>query len=200
VGSNDFPPDTNLLLVRHAETEANANGRFVGRGHSDFSEEGLRQMRRLPAKIARFAPERVWSSPLQRALVLGRRASRAAGVPLEVDERLLELDFGVAEGLNAAEIKAAGIAFNYQNAAEPVAPEGESRDAIEARSGAFAAELTARGGRFAVVTHGGVFRAMLVELLGLERSDIWAFHIHNAQLAHVRVVDGHGMLEEYVQG
>jgi hypothetical protein len=29
---------------------------------------------------------------------------------------------------------------------------------------------------------------------------VWAFHVHNAQLATVRVVDGHGMLEEYVAG
>jgi hypothetical protein len=39
-----------------------------------------------------------------------------------------------------------------------------------------------------------------VHLLGLSSSDIWAFHIHNAQMAHVRVIDGHGMLEEYRRG
>jgi hypothetical protein len=41
---------------------------------------------------------------------------------------------------------------------------------------------------------------MLVQLLGLQPKDIWAFKVHNAQLATVRIVDGHGMLEEYVQG
>jgi hypothetical protein len=36
--------------------------------------------------------------------------------------------------------------------------------------------------------------------LGLSGEAIWLFHIHNAQMAQVRVFDGHAQLEEYVQG
>lgn len=192
--------ETHILIVRHPETEANVNGRYVGRGHSAFTDEGRRQLRRLPAKIAAFAPEHVWSSPLARAIVLAKRAAKASRVPLTNDERLLELDFGIAEGLTFEEITERGLTFNYRNLDEPVAPQGESRSEIERRSAAFCDELVAAGGRHAVVTHGGVFRAALVHVLGLSTTDIWAFHIHNAQLAHVRVVDGHGMLEKYTQG
>jgi broad specificity phosphatase PhoE len=92
------------------------------------------------------------------------------------------------------------MTFNYRNLHQPVAPGGESRAEIEARSAAFCDDIVALGGRHAVVTHGGVFRASLVHLLGLASTDIWAFHIHNAQMAYVRVVEGHGMLEEYRLG
>lgn len=192
--------ETAILLVRHPETEANVTGRFVGRGDSAFTDQGRRQLRRVPAKIAAFAPDVVWSSPLRRALILAERAARRARRPLEVDDRLVELDFGDAEGLSFEEIVSAGMSFNYRNLGDPVAPGGESRGGIEMRSAAFCDEIVGRGGRHAVVTHGGVFRASLVHLLGLSSSDIWAFHIHNAQLALVRVVEGQGMLEEYRQG
>ncbi len=188
-----------ILLVRHPETEANVNGRFVGRGDSPYTKEGRLQFARLRRRIAAFGPDIVWSSPLSRALKPARRAARTLGVALVVDERLVELDFGLAEGMTSEEIAAAGIVFNYRDRCHPVAPQGESRGDIERRAVSFASELVARGGRHAVVTHGGVFRAALAHLLGLRSDDVWAFHVHNAQLAHVKVVDERGMLEEYRQ-
>jgi len=192
--------ETKLLLVRHPETVANVTGRFVGRGDSPFTAEGRLQARRLPAKLAAFAPDAIWSSPLHRARSVAEKAAELAGVPLCTDDRLLELDFGDAEGMTFEEISAAGLVFNYRSATEPVAPRGESRGSIERRVAEVAYELVARSGRFVIVAHGGVVRAMLVHLLGLTPTDVWAFHVHNAQLATVRVIDGHGMLEEYVQG
>jgi broad specificity phosphatase PhoE len=191
---------TRILLVRHPETEANITGRLVGRGHSPYTREGERQLARAPKKIARFGPETVWSSPLERAHRLAQRAADIAHVPLTIDNRLVELDFGDAEGMTFEEVASAGMTFNYRSREEPVAPGGESRGDIERRSAAFCDELLAAGGSHAIVTHGGVFRASMVHLLGLASSDIWAFHIHNAQLADILIIDGHGQLEEYVQG
>jgi len=192
--------ETDILLVRHPETEANVTGTLVGRGHSPYTPAGRRQLLRVPRKIAAFDPHVVWTSPLERAHRLAEKAAAVAAVPLTVDDRLVELDFGDAEGLTFEEVSEAGLRFNYRSREEPVAPGGESRADIEARSSEFCDELLRAGGRHAIVTHGGVVRASLVHLLGLASPDIWAFHIHNAQLAHVRVIDGHGVLEEYVQG
>lgn len=191
---------TDILLVRHPETVANTEGRLVGRGHSPFTHEGRRQLHRVPKKIAAFQPTTVWSSPLERALRLAKRAAVIAKAPVVVDARLVELDFGDAEGFTFEEVSEAGLSFNYRSREEPVAPGGESRGQIERRAAEFADEIVARGGRHAIVTHGGVVRASLVHLMGLESTDIWAFHIHNAQLAHIHVVDGHGVLESYTQG
>ncbi|PKQ16010.1 MAG: histidine phosphatase family protein [Actinobacteria bacterium HGW-Actinobacteria-7] len=192
--------ETEILLVRHPETQANVTGQLIGHGHSPYTRDGMRQLARVPRKIARFEPQTVWSSPLERAHRLAERAARLARVPLVVDDRLLELDFGDAEGLTFEEIASQKMVFNYQSREEPVAPGGESRGDIERRTAAFLDELVAAGGTHAVVAHGGVVRAGLVHLLGLSSTDVWAFHIHNAQLAHIRVIDGHGVLEEYVQG
>jgi len=189
-----------LLIVRHPETEANVTGRFVGQGESAYTAEGCRQARRLPRKLAQFKPDVVWSSPLQRALVVAERTCRLTGTPLRIDQRLIELDFGQAHGLTWEEIAEAGIPFNYRSAEEPVAPGGESRCVLEARVGACIDEMCSVGGRHLVVAHAGVMRAALAHLLGLSGDGLWLFHIHNAQLARVRVFDGHAQIEEYVQG
>jgi hypothetical protein len=43
-------------------------------------------------------------------------------------------------------------------------------------------------------------RAALSHTLRLSGEGLWLFHIHNAQMARVRVFDGHAQIEEYVQG
>jgi broad specificity phosphatase PhoE len=191
---------TELLIVRHPETTANVEGRFVGQAESPYTAEGRKQARRLPHKIAQFAPELVWSSPLLRALVVARRAALLASVELRVDKRLLELDFGQAHALTWEEIAEAGIPFNYRSAEDPVAPGGESRNQLSARVGAVVDEAIAFGGRHAMVCHAGVMRAVLQHTLNLTGDQLWMFAIHNAQLTHVRVIDGHAQLVEYVQG
>lgn len=189
-----------VLLVRHPETLANVSGALVGRGHSPYTPEGYRQLKRVPRKICRFAPDSIHSSPLERAGRLASAAARRCHVPLGFDERLMELDFGDAEGLTFEQAIEAGLALDYRSVSQPVAPGGESRGDLERRAGRVCDELRRAGGRHVVVTHGGVFRACMVDLLGLASTSIWAFHIDNAQMAHVRVMDGHGMLESYVQG
>ncbi|MDF1541726.1 MAG: histidine phosphatase family protein [Anaerosomatales bacterium] len=189
--------DTEFLIVRHPETWANVEGRFVGRGESPYTERGRRQFDLLAARIAAFRPDAVWSSPLARAHDVAVAAAGACEATVTLDDRLLELDFGQAEGLTWPEIEAAGLEFDYRSVDTPVAPGGESRGQIETRSAAFADSLVTAGGRHAVCTHGGVFRAMLVHLLGLSITDIWAFHIRNGAVAHVSVTEGHGMIEEF---
>jgi broad specificity phosphatase PhoE len=193
-------PNATLLIVRHPETEANVSGRFVGQGESPFTAVGRVQARRLARKIAAFRPDAVWSSPLERALSVARLAAKRADVPLVVERRLIELDFGEAHGLTWDEIAEAGIPFDYRSAEQPVAPGGESRDQLRARVGAAIDEVVALGGRSALVCHAGVMRATLAHSLGLSGDQLWAFSIHNAQLATVRFVDGHAQLEEFVKG
>ena len=131
---------------------------------------------------------------------MAQRAARISGRPLHVDPRLIELDFGEAHALTWEEIAEANIPFNYRSADEPVAPGGESRNELQARVGALVDEVHATGGRHVFVCHAGVMRAALARVLGLTGDQLWAFSIKNAQLAYVRIVGDHGMLEEYRQG
>lgn len=192
--------ETWIMIVRHPETEANINGHYVGRGDSPYTEAGELQVDRLARQIADFSPTAIWSSPLRRALTVGEEASRLARIQLHVDDRLNELDFGIAEGLSFSEAVEEGIPFEFANVDGPVAPQGESRRDIWNRTVSAMQDVLRIDGRVAIVTHGGVFRSALPFLLGLTIDHIWTFHIRNAQIAVVKVVEGHGQLEEFVLG
>lgn len=84
-----------LLLVRHGEAAANAEGRLLGRTDSPLTEHGRSQV----AALARSLPggvERLISSPLRRAV--DTAAGLGTGLPMEVDQRWVEIDYGEHEG------------------------------------------------------------------------------------------------------
>jgi broad specificity phosphatase PhoE len=191
--------ERNMLLVRHPETQANVDGRYVGRGDAPLTALGQEQSSRLVAAISQWEPDEVWSSPLPRALDVAKMASELSGVEPIVDERLTELDFGIAEGLTYEETQRREISFQFKSVDEPVAPGGESRRDIFLRTADVLDDALSSSERIAVVTHGGVFRSGLVHLLGLSIDEIWTFHIRNAQIAEIRLIDERAMLERFIQ-
>src|SRR5918912_2479347 len=95
-----------LYLVRHGETDWNAEGRMQGLSDTVLNEMGLQQARCL---AERLAEERdltaIYSSPLQRAYRTAEIAGRRLGLRVIADRRLEEHHIGQLEGLTLAEIK-----------------------------------------------------------------------------------------------
>ena len=91
-----------LLLVRHGQSAANAAGLLSGRAASPLTEQGRSQVARLSAVVA--GAGRLISSPLGRA----RETAAALGLdlPIEVDERWIEVDYGELEGEPVAAVPA----------------------------------------------------------------------------------------------
>ena len=81
-----------LILVRHGQTAANADGLLLGRADPPLTELGRRQARALAASLG--DPVRIVSSSLTRA----RDTAAAFGGPVEVDDRWIELDYGGLDG------------------------------------------------------------------------------------------------------
>ena len=131
---NDRERPTEILLVRHPETLANAHGRFVGSGESPFTERGERQADALVSCIASWCPTLVRTSPRVRARTVAERAAQASDAQLEVDEDLAEIDFGLAEGLTYEETTVRGIEIDLLGGPVETSPfeGGESwRDFLE---------------------------------------------------------------------
>jgi broad specificity phosphatase PhoE len=181
------------MIVRHPETLANVESRYIGRVDSPISERGMRQTSWLARVVEPWGADVLYTSPLGRARSTAE-AIAPAGVPLATLEELGEIDFGLAEGLTYDEIAAAGIPLDYVSGG-PIAPEGETGAAFDERVRR-AAELIARGpARSVVVTHGGVVRRLLVHWLSLPVETAWRFAVPNASILVVRVADGNGVLE-----
>jgi probable phosphoglycerate mutase len=98
---------TKTLLLRHGETALSAEHRFAGRGDFPLTGTGRRQASAAARRLARLATiDVIVTSPLQRAQDTAQAAAAATGAPLEVDEDLIETDFGKWEGLTFAEAAA----------------------------------------------------------------------------------------------
>ncbi|MGB4592792.1 MAG: histidine phosphatase family protein [Coriobacteriia bacterium] len=200
---------TEIAIIRHPETVANTEGRFVGHGDSEITERGRQQLLALTTAMDAWRPTAVFTSPLRRALVAAQTIT-ACGVPITVLEDLQEIDFGRAEGLTWNEITSLGMAVDYlpNGAASSgvpaseldgpgdgaVAPGGESWANFEARVIRAATTVESAGSRVAIVTHGGVFRTLIAHWLGLPMEASWRFAVGNGAIATVRVSDGAGVL------
>jgi len=89
-----------LYLVRHGETDWNAEGRLLSSTDRPLSVRGEQQAAALADDLAGVRWDRAYSSPLVRArrtaeVVLAARPDAPA---LVVDGRLREMDFGPYEG------------------------------------------------------------------------------------------------------
>ena len=163
---------TRVVLVRHAATEW-SGVRFCGRTDLPLSDVGRTQVLELAQRLAEFrlTVPSVRSSPLGRALETAMPLADALGAGLETDERLREVDFGLAEGRTFDEIKRQWPVIARSLLVGALAidwPRGERASDLRARMESVARELEARpAGDFVLVTHGGPIRA-LATLLGLQ--------------------------------
>ncbi len=92
----------NVVVVRHGETEWSRYWRHTGRTDVDLTDEGRDQAEALRDVLAESRFSLVLSSPLMRAL---KTAELAGFQGAEVDEDLLEWDYGAMEGLTTPEIR-----------------------------------------------------------------------------------------------
>ena len=167
-----------LHLLRHGAPE----GRGLLLGHSDpaLTPEG-RAACRARAQGLRVA--QVIASDLTRARQSGEDIACDLSLPLAVDPRWRELDFGAWEGRDLASLGDAAARFWADPEGCPP-PQGERWSQISARVGA---ALGAMEGDALVITHAGAMRAALGVLLGLSAAQVWAFDLPYAALLSLRV-------------
>lgn len=158
-----------ILLTRHGETAWNAIGRLQGHTDIELNDAGRAQALALATTLAEANLTAVYTSDLARARETGAIIATALALPApEVDPELRERRFGVFEGLTrdecATQHPEAWRAWLSQTGAPPG---GEPRDLAIARMSRVLTRLAATdGGPLLVVSHGGVMRLWLMEVLG----------------------------------
>lgn len=157
--------DVAVWLIRHAESEWNARGRWQGQADPVLSERGRVQADALAQRLKSAGFSALVSSDLLRARETAEIVARAVGLPLCCDARLRERDLGAWSGLTTAEIQERWPAeFTRVQARDPdLRPGGgESIRDVARRARGFFEDLAREGssGRLGVVAHGGVIRAL----------------------------------------
>src|SRR5262252_2076150 len=94
---------TTLLLVRHGETDWNAEGRLQGHTDRPLSDFGRRQARALADELAGDSIVAVYASDLSRARETAEIVAAQLGLEVALDPRLREKDWGTWEGLTPEE-------------------------------------------------------------------------------------------------
>ena len=177
---------SSLLLVRHGQTDANRDGVLLGRSDPDLNATGLVQAAAIAERVAALAPVRVLASPLRRAASTAAVIADACGLAVEVDERLIEVDYGVHEGTALADLPPE-LVLRWRTDADFAPERGESLASVQVRAGEFATDVlaTLRTGPVVAVSHVSPIKAVVCWALGLAPLHQWRMRLDNATLTRL---------------
>lgn len=162
-----------VIVWRHGRTAWNLAGRVQGQSDVPLDEVGVAQARDAAGYLAALEPSRILSSDLKRAASTAAALSAVTGIPVELDKRFREMDFGAREGLTwpqAWEAFPEGMQA-WVNGDETKIPGSETHEQAGRR---FAAALEDHleelplGDTLVVVAHGALLRTGLCAFLGFE--------------------------------
>lgn len=173
----------NLHLIRHTSLNI-PSGVCYGQSDVDVSENFANEIAALKAKLAHVQFDSVYSSPLMRCNKLAQALNLAE---IRLDERLKELHFGDWEMLAWESIPRDVFDVWAHDYAHLSPPNGESFSQLQVRTVAFLEEITDRfkGKNIAVVTHGGVIRALLAEVLNMPLKGLFRIVIDHASVTQI---------------
>lgn len=189
-----------IVLVRHGQSVANAESLLVGRADSPLTELGRRQAEATGTALARSAaqsgrePSRILTSPLARArdtaeaIAACHRATLGSSPQVEVEERLIELDYGELDLQPLREVAAATwTEWRYDRAFRP--PGGESLVELAERVQALLASIEQEAARSEViaVSHVSPVKAAAAWAMGVGIEVSWRLSLPVASITRVAV-------------
>ena len=162
---------TRVLLVRHGQSEGNAEGRFGGHTATPLSARGRRQAAATARTLFEEKVTAIYSSDLSRAVETAMPLARLTGLDVERTEAFRERSVGVMEGLTfeeAAEQHPEQYAALIRRDFHHVLLGGESyRQMLDRASGKLDHAITQhRGGRICVFSHTGTICILTLHLMG----------------------------------
>lgn len=166
--SEPRPPEGRIVLLRHGETEWSRSGQHTGRTDVPLTARGEADARALAGSLGGFDFTLVLASPLQRA----RRTAELAGLAPELEDDLMEWDYGAYEGLTTAQIRD-DLGYDwtvFEHGVPPGETPGESVEDVAARAARVvrrATEAMAHGD-VALVAHGHLLRVLTAVFLRQE--------------------------------
>jgi broad specificity phosphatase PhoE len=176
-----------LILVRHGQSAANVAGLLSGRAESPLTDDGRSQVAALAPLLT--GTHRLISSPLGRA----RETASALGLdlPVEVDERWTEIDYGELEGEPLSAVPPATWR-RWRSDPHFRPPGGETLVELGTRVRDACTELFAVSGSGAragadvvVVSHVSPIKAAVAWALGAGDDLAWSLHLSTASMTSV---------------
>jgi broad specificity phosphatase PhoE len=150
---------TRLILIRHAESVANLEGRFTRHGEEPLTALGRQQAVERARRLAEICrPRALYASPFRRALETAAVIGRALDLEPEIEEDLREQDFGIYRGRPYAEFYGRRSVERWEH----LPAGGEKLRQVAERAGRVLDRIarTHVGQEVLVVSHGAVMAAL----------------------------------------
>jgi len=182
---------TTIDLIRHGMPEGGR--RYRGWLDDPLSKSGWQQM--SDALVGKSSWDIIITSSLIRcadfAVDLGVKIER----PVSTEARLREISFGEWEGRTASEIFAESpeaISNFWRDPMNHAPPGGEALEAFSQRINEAWQELitTHQGKHILLISHGGVIRMIIGQLLGMPLNNLFRLEVPMAATSQIRVEDG----------
>ena len=172
-----------LHLLRHGAP--GTPGLLMGRTDCAPTPAGIAA---CAAQAAGLGIEHIIASDLGRSHAAGEAISRALALPLTIDPRWRELDFGDWDGYPSGAVDQDTLGQFWEDPDANPPPGGERWSALVARVAAALADLAPVP--TLIVAHGGSMRAALHILCGFDQRQLWAFDLPYAARLSLRVWPG----------
>ena len=168
---------TEIILVRHGETEWNVAEIFRGRIDIDLNEMGIKQAGLLAEYLSNVKIDAIYSSPLKRALKTAEIVAGYHKLDVDITSGLIDFNYGKWQGLSHQEVKDKykELYAEWINHPDQVKmPAGESLDDVRKRTKDVVAQVIASyEGTVVLVSHRVVNKVLISALLGLDNSHFW---------------------------
>jgi broad specificity phosphatase PhoE len=204
-------PTTRLFLVRHGETMANREYRYIGTRDDPLSALGETQAIQLAEALSVLPVAAVYSSPLQRTYETALPIAGRHMLEVQRVDDLREFDFGIWEGFSRAEVIArspedAQRLRDWEQDTTVPPPGGESFEALQERVCEAVERLVQAhpDQSIVLVTHVGPIKVLLSAALGAPLSSAFRIFLDPATIsvvdwrdavhATVRLVNSHAHL------
>lgn len=185
---------TEIIIIRHGETEWNKTGRFQGHSDVPLSAEGRAQAAALGKNLVVDHVDAIYASDLTRAMETAAPLAQRFGLEVISDPLLRELNFGSWEGRNFNDVNAENpdAMKTFYNDPERVnIPDSEPFPEFQRRVAGRVREIVAqeRGKRIVIVSHGASIRILFADILSMPIRSIWHVSQLNTAVNKIRFED-----------
>jgi broad specificity phosphatase PhoE len=193
---------TEIILVRHGETDWNASEIFRGRVNVGLNETGSRQAELLGKYLEREKIDFIYSSPLKRAFATAGAIARYQELEVKTIANLNDFHFGEWQGLSLWDVKERypELYRDWLDTPEQVKiPGGESLEDVRSRVLPFVEDAVMRcgEGRVVFVSHRIISKVLVCALLGMDLSHFWSIRIDVGGLTRFTCGDGRLVLTKH---
>jgi alpha-ribazole phosphatase len=183
---------TELILVRHGETDGNVRKSFCGWTDLPLNENGIKQAAYAAERLKNEDIDIIYASPLKRAYETAKLINGNHNSNIILTDALKERNFGKWEDKT---LEAISECYPEEctawqcDWANYMIESGESAVQAFQRVNAFVSNLVEekKGFKILIVSHLGPIRYITVDMLGLTINDIWRFTIDNCGISRIRI-------------